>query len=722
MPFHWSIHQLTEYLVSVSKPQSPEAVITVALDRSVEALDAEFGAVCIDGTSRGSTGFGRAGVPDAFVDCTDDVVRLPGIGEVHLSRGALEEELGGIRAASRSELVIGRVDEPHSAEEHQLLQGMALVLGLVLRNLETLRAERSRHQLVRTLLAIQQAISARRPLSELLDAITRGASNLLGGCPVVLLLSDGLTPGTLVPASAFDVDELDEVTLTMAREVMETGRTRSGGHAVEGRPELMERVVVAGESTGCLVARPSPDNASERDHGELLAAFAQQVNLALTDARTLDAIREAYHDSITGLPNRALFLERLEQARSLALAHRNELTVLFVDLDRFKAVNDTLGHQVGDELLAEVGRRIRTCIRPSDTAARLGGDEFSILLEGADENTGCMVASRVIADLSRAFVIAGREIFIGASVGIAQLTTGHGDAGSLLSDADVAMYCAKRAGRGRWVVFEPSMSRELINRLDLRTDLQHAHDNGQLWLAYQPIVRIDSLEVDGVEALMRWDHPTRGAVPPVEFIPIAEETETIVTLGAWALRQAVAQVTSWRVGPSSPRLSLNLSPRQLVDPSLPEVIEKVLESFSFPPEALTMEITESQLVSQELAQTRLTALKDLGVSLAIDDFGTGYSSLSYLRQLPIDQVKIDKSFIQGLAPDAPDAIAVMRGILEMCQGLRMQTLAEGIEEPVQLELLAELGCDLGQGYHLARPMPPDRWPEFAERTAVPAVS
>jgi diguanylate cyclase (GGDEF)-like protein len=477
MAYHWSIHQLTEYLVSVSKPDVSGAAIVVALERAIEALDAEFGAVVIDGEVRGSLGFGSQELPAAFVAAASDhdPVALPGIGEIYVVRGELDK-VDSRRGSSDARLIVGRLDEDYAAEEHQMLRGMALMLGLVLHNIETLQAERSRHQLVGTLLEIQRAISAHRPLEELLDAITAGASALLGGCPIVLLLTDPLVPGMLMQASVYGCLELDEAALTAVGEMIASNGAAADHRPAEDELMLAERVVVGGETGGCLVAQPDQSGARRRDQGELLSAFAQQVSLALTDARTLDALREAHHDSITGLPKRALFLERLEQARRTALAKGHDLTVLFIDIDRFKDVNDTLGHQAGDELLAEVGRRITACIRAEDTAARLGGDEFSILLDGAGEDAGRNLAERIIDALRRAFALSGREVLIDASVGIAVLTAEHRDAGALLGDADVAMYRAKRSGRGRWVVFEPHVHETIVNRLNLRTDLRHPRE------------------------------------------------------------------------------------------------------------------------------------------------------------------------------------------------------------------------------------------------------
>jgi diguanylate cyclase (GGDEF)-like protein len=723
MSAHWSTHQLTEYMFSVSRPQDAQAAMAVALEYAVEAVDAEVGVVIEGGTILAQVGFGARGVPTAFLQAltqATEVVDLVGVGPVHLARADLDKS-GSWHAGGRDRgrLVAGRLSEAYAAEEVQMLQGMAFVLGLVLHNLDTLQAERSRHRLVETLLSIQRAVSARRPLKEVLDAVTEGASSLLGACPVALLLTDPGAGGALMPASVFDFPDLDAATLAVVEQVMAGGSARAQPAPGTGADQVMaEPVIVEGEIAGCLATRVNWSHPRAKEHGELLAAFAQQVSLALTDAQTLDAVREAHRDPITGLPNRALFLKQAERASRIATGHGKELTVLFIDLDRFKAVNDTLGHPAGDALLAEVARRIEACIRPCDLAARLGGDEFAVLLDDAGVELGRTVAERIITSLARAFVITGREVSIGASVGITQPTAAQRGAADLLSDADVAMYCAKRSGRGRAVVFEPSMHDDVATSLALRTDLARAHDSGQLWLAYQPIVDIGTGGVCAAEALMRWTHPERGAIPPSDFIPIAEETQMIIQLGAWALRQALTDAVPWRIRCPELSLSVNLSARQIADPRLPLAVASALELSGFPAEALTLEVTESILMEDpELARGRLVALKDLGLSLAIDDFGTGYSSLAYLRQFPMDVVKIDRSFIKGLAINSPDDIAVVRSVLSLCRSLRLRTVAEGIEQPDQWAILADLGCDRGQGYLFARPMPAQQWAEYAETAA-----
>jgi len=708
MAFHWSIHQLTEYLVAVSGPTSVEDAVKVALERATEAMEAELGAVFVDGRAVGLAGFSGLTPPAEFVTGQDgEPVTVPGLGQVHLISGRLSTSDGQVGTGS-AHLIIGRIDEAGTAEERQMLRGMALALGLRLQGLATLAVERRRHRLVDTLLQIQRAVSARRPLSEVLDGVTAGASALLGECPVALFLVGESAADPLRHVSGHDLPVPDTLVFAAAHRTLTTG-DRAPADGV-----IAERVVVGSEVVGCLVARPRPD--LDFDAGELLTAFAQQVNLALTDARTLDAVREAHRDPVTALPNRALFLERLVEERAAAISDGHDLTVLFIDLDRFKAVNDTLGHRSGDQLLAEVAHRILTCIGDRDVAARLGGDEFAVLLRCVDARAGGQIAQRIITSLAGTFRIDDREVLIGASVGVSSLVSPEQTATSLLSDADVAMYCAKRSGRGRWVCFEPQMHTDVADQLGLRTDLRHALAGAELWIAYQPLVDIVSGDVKGLEALLRWNHPTRGPVSPQDFIPIAEESDTILELGAYVIERGLAQVAQWRRERPGLHLALNVSARQVTDPRLRGLLCEGLARHGLPGDAITVEITESVLMNDPVsAKIGLTALADLGIRLSIDDFGTGYSSLSYLRHFPVHQVKIDRSFVAGLRPGAHDEIALLGSILDLCRTLRLQTVAEGIEEDQQLQVLRDLGCDLGQGFYICRPLPaeasPHRLPE-----------
>jgi len=409
---------------------------------------------------------------------------------------------------------------------------------------------------------------------------------------------------------------------------------------------------------------------------------------------------QAFHDSLTNLANRALFRDRVEHALARIGRDLDALAVLVLDLDGFKAVNDSLGHGTGDRLLTTVARRLEASVRPGETVARLGGDEFAILLEDlTDAQAPVQVAERVLAALGTPFTLDGREVFVQASIGISLSAFGATDADELLRDADLAMYVAKRRGKGRYELFEPGMLAETVERLELEVH-------------YQPSVDLAEERIVGVEALVRWRHPERGLVSPVEFIPVAEETGLIVPIGRWVLEQACRQAVAWRqaAGPGDEplRVSVNLSGRQLQQPDLVEQVAAVLADTGLPPEHLVLEITESMLLEDaDDTVIRLQQLKDLGVLLAIDDFGTGYSSLSYLSRLPVDLLKIDRSFVAGIA-DSHEAADLAQAIVRLGRTFHLTTVAEGVETAEQLAELQAMGCDQAQGFYFSRPLPPDQ--------------
>ena len=419
--------------------------------------------------------------------------------------------------------------------------------------------------------------------------------------------------------------------------------------------------------------------------------------------------RQALHDSLTGLANRALFADRLQHAISRAERMPHALAVLFVDLDDFKTVNDSLGHSEGDLLLIAVADRLRAGVRAGDTIARMGGDEFAILIEDpTDGETPVDVGRRLLAQLEPPFVHGGKELFIRASIGIATARSRDHTADEVLRNADVAMYTAKSNGKTRTEVFEPGMHSAALNRLALKGDLERALERGEFRLMYQPIVRLGAGRLSGVEALLRWQHRERGTVGPAEFIPVAEETGLIVPLGRWVLERACTQAAAWNaIAPHPITMSVNVSGRQLQQPAFAAEVAEVLTSTGLAPELLTLELTESVLMQDaEAAIAMLADLKSLGVRLAIDDFGTGYSSLNYLRRFPIDELKIDRSFVASL-DDGPAQSAVVLSILRLGETLHLETVAEGIEEPSQLAALRDLGADFGQGYLFARPLDVD---------------
>jgi diguanylate cyclase (GGDEF)-like protein/PAS domain S-box-containing protein len=422
---------------------------------------------------------------------------------------------------------------------------------------------------------------------------------------------------------------------------------------------------------------------------------------------------QAFHDSITGLANRALFRDRVEHALERLTREADPVSVLFMDLDDFKTINDSLGHAAGDRLLGEVGERLRTCLRAPDTAARLGGDEFAILIEDGGESVGAAgVAGRILKALDGPFLLDGKEVFVRASIGIATSgvgrATGPEGAEELLRNADVAMYIAKEAGKNRFQVFEPEMHDTALRRLELKADLQRAVENEEFVLHFQPVIRLATGDIAGFEALVRWNHPTRGLVMPLDFIPLAEETGLVVQIGTWVLREACRQGDALQ--PMVPEgsalhIAVNLSARQLQRPEIVREIAQVLLQTGLPPECLVLEITESVMMQDmALSNERLTQLKHLGVLLAVDDFGTGYSSLNYIRRFPVDILKVDKSFVDGLSEGGEES-ALTAAIIELAGILNLRPVAEGIERADQLDKLLELQCELGQGYYFSRPLP-----------------
>jgi diguanylate cyclase (GGDEF)-like protein len=740
---HWSTLQLTEFCAVLTGSAQEDEVVQLAVERATEALEAEIAAVVIDGEVRAQWGLADGAAGSEALRCIGSArsVRLPDLGEVHTFAARLGR-------GTPDFLVVGRLDLPLAGPERQTVQAMAQLLNLVLRNLRALTAERTlreqerillrdkereaaerlrlleevrtRQRLLEQLLTIQQAVSARHPLAQVLDAVTAGAAELLNHRPVLLVLADTSTAQVLTVVSGDDAGAVTdhEAVLKVAGQSIAT-RSHVSADAVLVTPTGPARlaaapVSVGPEIAGSLVAVLDDDAGADRlaEQQDLLVAFAQQASLALTDARTVEAVAQAHHDPVTGLPNRTLFLERLREA----LAERRDDIVLFIDLDRFKAVNDSLGHRAGDALLAAVSRRITQRLRAVDMAARIGGDEFAVLLRDITMDDAVMVAEGLIDSLRQPFRVASRDALIGASVGVAAPTRADDTADDLLSNADVAMYAAKKRGASQAVVFEPQMLAETVARLDLAAGLQRALHLGDLRLHYQPLVDLRTLQPVGVEALMRWTCPHRGMVPPVEFIGIAEESDLIVDMGLWALREGVRQLARWRREIPGLGLNLNIAPRQLLDRDFVSHVTATLLAEDVPATALTLELTETAMIRDpEKAGHQMTRLKELGLKVAVDDFGTGYSSLAYLRRFPVDELKIDRSFICSMNRSAED-LAVVRAVIDLAEALRLQTVAEGIEDAEQLATLRRLGCRVGQGYHLARPLVPEAAREYL-RTA-----
>jgi diguanylate cyclase (GGDEF)-like protein/PAS domain S-box-containing protein len=446
------------------------------------------------------------------------------------------------------------------------------------------------------------------------------------------------------------------------------------------------------------------------DEGDPLY-FVSQIQ-DITEHKVLEERLEhrAFHDPLTNLPNRQLFMDRLGQALRRTMRRHNQVTVLFMDLDGFKVVNDSLGHDVGDLLLALVAQRLRRCLRPEDTLARFGGDEFLVLIEAVDDpGRAVQVAERITEELRRPFIIEGRDLYVTASIGISLGGARTHDPDALLREADTAMYRTKNEG-GDFRVFDPAMYERAFRRLEVENDLRRAIDQEEFVIHYQPMVDLQTGELWGMEALVRWDHPERGLLEPSEFVPVAEESGLVIPMGEQILREACFRAKEWQEeNPRIPPLvmSVNLSASQLSRLDLADTVERVLGETGLEGNRLTLDVTETVYVKVLAGnEAILDRLKALGVRFSIDDFGTGYSALSYLKRLPADAIKIDQSFVEGLGKDVEDT-AVIRMIIELAHTLGLEVIAEGVETEEQVALLKEMGCDFAQGYHFSKPLPPE---------------
>jgi diguanylate cyclase (GGDEF)-like protein len=604
-------------------------------------------------------------------------------------------------------------------------------------NQELLASLRERQMLSDRLFRIQRKISTRVPLQEVLDSITQGAAELLRDDVIGLRLLDRDDPTTMVMVSSVGVPP--DMAAALHRLPVSEG---VGGRALtEDRVCIQEAyedwdgAIGAFASTGLRSAMGAPVHLEARSIGSLvvashdagrhysvaeqdaLMAFAEHVSLALNDASTVQAMHEALdqavhqamHDELTGLPNRACFYDRTEQALRLARRDSSQTAVLLFDLDRFKEINDTLGHRYGDRVLRAIGPRIQPLLREPDTLARLGGDEFCILLPRVTSEAAAVeVARRITTALEEPFEVDGMNMVVEASCGVS-VAPAHGDtADLLLQRADVAMYVSKTS-HVSVVAYEPRLDRNTPDRLSLLADLRSAIGADQLVVHYQPQADLATGEVVGVEALVRWQHPRLGLVGPDQFVPMAEDTGLIRALTSWVLTASLADLRCWLDDESfaAPRLSLavNLSTRSLLDESIREEVVAALRCHDIPADRLVLEVTETTLMADPARAHRLlTDLAAVGVRFAIDDFGTGYSSLASLKTLPVHHLKIDKSFVANMHQDNNDA-TIVRSVIDLGHTLGLRTVAEGVEGPEAWAQLRELGCDLAQGYLLARPMP-----------------
>jgi diguanylate cyclase (GGDEF)-like protein/PAS domain S-box-containing protein len=430
-----------------------------------------------------------------------------------------------------------------------------------------------------------------------------------------------------------------------------------------------------------------------------------------TDRKHLEAqlLHQAYHDALTSLPNRIMLMERLEQALLQTARSQDRMAMLFLDLDNFKVVNDSLGHGAGDQLIIAAANRVRNCLRATDTVARISGDEFAVLLAPVGEAADAAhAAQRIIDAFAEPFTLDTHEMAVAVSIGIAIGNADTTSVSDLLRQADMAMYRAKSNGRNRYEVFDVDMHAAAVVRLQLEYDLRQAIANDELIVHYQPKMLPSTGEIVGYESLMRWNHPTRGIIDPAEFIPVAEETGLIVPMSAWLLPQVCRQAMAWSTSPDGdgPLVSVNLSVRQFQQSDLVEMIVSVLRDTGLPPHRLGLEVTESLIMADAVsAAARLQSLRDIGVLIAIDDFGTGYSSLAYLKHLPVDVVKIDRAFIADLGMH-DRAEAIVEAIIGLAHAIGLRVVAEGVETAAQFDLLRTMDCDLVQGFYCGRPAPP----------------
>jgi diguanylate cyclase (GGDEF)-like protein len=485
-------------------------------------------------------------------------------------------------------------------------------------------------------------------------------------------------------------------------------------------------LIAAGTTIGTVELTSERSRGFDAPGVELATMLAGEAAMALENARLYDEIRhQALHDGLTGLANRVLFRDRVVQALDRRRGREGRpFAILFIDLDDFKVLNDTLGHARGDDVLIAAAARVEASLRPSDTAARLGGDEFAVLLDDVgDEHTALSIAIRLADALRQPVELGDSSPAIAASIGVALSGSDDETADDLLRNADAAMYAAKASSRGRAEVFRSALRAEAAARTDIAGQLRGVEQRGELRLDYQPIVELGSGAVVGLEALVRWQPPDRPLLMPGQFIDIAEETGDIVPMGLWILRESCRQTHEWqlRLGLPSLQVSVNLSARQFQEPDLVESIRHALDETGLPPASLILEITESGLMARTAGTIgRLAELRALGVHLAIDDFGTGYSSLSYLERFPVDILKIDRSFIASVS-ESGERPAIAKAIVELGRTLGLRVVAEGIEEPHQADWLVSLGCPLGQGYLFSRPLGVDAMEMFLATDATRRV-
>jgi diguanylate cyclase (GGDEF)-like protein/PAS domain S-box-containing protein len=618
-------------------------------------------------------------------------------------------------------------------------QGRLSGAVLVFRDM-TLRKQQlaAQTQLVRreSLLRLARRFASESDAEQVLTDLLDEAIAVLGGDDGTLSRWDAVR-GALVPvrnrmptASEFGVIEVGTGVSGRALErrapvILDDYQEQSGSETPAGKAGVRAAVAVPmlheGRLMGALAVNTYDPTRKFTDEDaevlELLSGIGSAVLASLERTAELaaandelrqardEAQHQALHDSLTGLPNRTLLRDRLQQAILAGQRDHSGLALLIMDLDRFKDVNDTLGHQSGDELLEEVAKRLQGALRASDTVARMGGDEFAVILPTANNAAlASSIAQKLVRELERPFSVGGHPVSISASIGIAVYAEHGTDAKTLLRHADVAMYVAKRSGSGH-AVYSWEQDAHDPERLALIGELRSAIEHDQLVLHYQPKIDLRTRRCERVEALVRWQHPQRGLIPPDQFIPLAEQTGLIKQLTNWVLSAAIRQCRVWRDSGLDIAVGVNLSMRNLHDPELVGLVGELLERNGVSPSALKVEVTESALMTDpRRALDSMARLRAIGVEVAIDDFGTGHATLSYLKQMPVEEIKLDRSFVRDMCTDRND-FTIVRSTIELAHDLGLRVIAEGVEDQATLDLLAELGCDLAQGYHMSRPLP-----------------
>ncbi|MFC3382379.1 putative bifunctional diguanylate cyclase/phosphodiesterase [Couchioplanes azureus] len=724
------------FIEAISGTSDVVSAAIAAVDSMAAVLAADTVAILQDRAVLAVRGVLDPGMPQPRVPATGAACETAG------ARSVLTVAIG--RHTGRRLLAVRDGGSPFVDAEADLATGLSAALALQLAALDHLAEQRryagsdteaaaqdarTGRMLLEQLAVVQRAVARRAPLNEIFDAITAGARSLLGDAIAALAMRDGDDPDMLHLASTCGFP--DEVRHRLWRASLDaagvTGQAirrdeivvfDGSAQAPESADDGIEAGVQAAMAApvrhqdkvvgGLFVASRRPDRVYGPADQAVLTAFAEHVGVAIEAARAVDGLYQAFHDPLTGLASSALFRNRLVHTLALAAREKSRVAVVLFNLHRFKTVNDTFGHAAGDLLLTGVAERLSAGLRATDTLARFGADEFAILLAGVEQAEPAMeVTERLAASLRRPFWIGGREVTIDSTAGIAFSALGERDADALLQGADLALTAAKQDGPGCIEMFQPGMQVVRARRAGLEMDLRHAVERDQLMLHYQPIVDLSDGRVTGCEALVRWAHPERGTVSPLDFISLAEETGYIVSVGSWVLHEACRQAAEWNrsLPGAGLHITVNLSARQIRRPDLPDLVAGVLRQTGLAPELLTLEITESVLVHDVDATVhQLHKLKALGVRLAIDDFGTGYSSLAYLRRFPVDILKIDKMFVDDIGVETPGA-SLTPAIVGLGRTLGLVTVAEGIEDASQWKPLLESGCDQGQGYYFARPQP-----------------